>query len=73
VAGLGVGCGGLGLSALAGAPWWVAAGAFGVAALQVLAGTLLGIVRGVVPQTSRDRRAVWEQLPRRRPGRQARN
>lgn len=44
------------------APWWATAGSVGLGAMHAALATVLGIVRTLVPQTSSDRRRVWEAL-----------
>ncbi|MFD7734203.1 hypothetical protein ACFV6F_27955 [Kitasatospora phosalacinea] len=50
-----------GLAALAGAPWWVVA----LGAVHIVAAAVLGLVQAIVPQSSADRRRVWEVALRR--------
>ncbi|GHH63594.1 hypothetical protein GCM10018781_13400 [Kitasatospora indigofera] len=61
-AGAGLAGGGAGLAGLAGAPWWVSAASLALAGAQIAAAAVVAVVQAVVPQSSGDRRRVWEAL-----------
>ncbi|MFD0260936.1 hypothetical protein ACFXKJ_13940 [Kitasatospora indigofera] len=61
-AGAGLAGGGAGLAGLAGAPWWVSAASLAPAGAQIAAAAVVAVVQAVVPQSSGDRRRVWEAL-----------
>ncbi|MET9613676.1 hypothetical protein [Kitasatospora indigofera] len=61
-AGAGLAGGSAGLAGLAGAPWWVSAASLALAGAQIAAVAVVAVVQAVVPQSSGDRRRVWEAL-----------
>lgn len=54
--------GGAGLTFLVNGPWWMFMGCIGMGMVQVVALTIVSVVHAIAPQSSSDRRQVWDTV-----------